>query len=74
VGFLKDRLQAGARLLAAVKANAYGHGATACDQAALNTGAYGVAVATAEEAMALRDAGIAQTILVDGAALFPRSG
>jgi alanine racemase len=53
-------------MLVAVKADAYGHGTVPVAQAAIAAGAAGVAVATAEEAVALREAGFGETILVMG--------
>jgi alanine racemase len=50
-----------------VKANAYGHGAIECSQAALAGGASWLAVAAAAEARELRDAGIGARIIVMGA-------
>jgi alanine racemase len=55
------------RLCAVVKANAYGHGAVECSRAALAGGASWLGVAAAVEAVELRDAGIAERILVMGA-------
>lgn len=52
------------RLCAVVKADAYGHGATAVARTALAAGAHGVAVALVEEGVALRKAGIAAPIYV----------
>jgi len=66
VAFLRQKLRPGTRFLAAVKADAYGHGGAQCARAVMQAGADGVAVATAEEAVALRDAGFASTILVMG--------
>ena len=54
-------------LCAVVKANAYGHGAEAAARAALRGGATWLAVATADEAAALRAAGIGARLLVMGA-------
>lgn len=54
------------RLLVAVKADAYGHGTLPVARSVVAAGAHGVAVATAEEAVALRDAGFRETILVMG--------
>lgn len=51
------------RLLAVVKANAYGHGALACAQA-LTSLADGFAVATLEEGIELRQAGITQPVIL----------
>lgn len=53
----------GARALAVVKANAYGHGAVECARA-LTPLADGFAVAFVEEAVVLREAGITAPILV----------
>ncbi len=64
--FLKARLRPGVRFLAAVKADGYGHGMLECALAAVAGGADGVAVATAEEALALRSAGFEQRILTMG--------
>jgi alanine racemase len=52
------------RLMAVVKANAYGHGAVPVARAALEAGADSLAVATAKEGAELRDAGIDAQILV----------
>ncbi len=58
----------GPALCAVVKADGYGHGAVACARAALAGGASWLAVASAEEAAALRAAGIRRPpILVMGA-------
>ena len=54
----------GSRLMAVVKANAYGHGAVPVARAALEAGADSLAVATAREGAELRDAGIGAPILV----------
>ena len=51
------------RIFAVVKANAYGHGAVACARA-LSQDTDGYAVAFLEEALALRDAGIKEPILL----------
>ncbi|MHB9799836.1 alanine racemase [Pseudomonas sp. MT3] len=53
----------GARALAVVKADAYGHGAVVCARA-LEAEADGFAVACIEEALELRDAGIRAPILL----------
>ena len=52
------------RLMAVVKADAYGHGAVATSITALANGAEALAVATMDEAMVLRDAGIDAPVLV----------
>jgi len=54
---------AGAKALAVVKADAYGHGAVRCAQA-LESEADGFAVACIEEALQLREAGITAPILL----------
>jgi alanine racemase len=63
---LKARLGPAA-LCAVVKADGYGHGATACAAAAVAGGATWLAVATATEAAELRRDGIGERILVMGA-------
>jgi alanine racemase len=57
-------LAAPAKVCAVVKADGYGHGATAVARAALEAGATWLGVAQHEEAFALRDAGIAAPILL----------
>ena len=52
------------QLWAVVKANAYGHGAVQCAQAALPAGACGLCVALTQEAVELRTAGIDAPIMV----------
>lgn len=59
------------RLIAVVKADAYGHGAVPVAQACLAAGAAMLAVALVEEGIALRQAGILSPILVMGS-LLPR--
>lgn len=66
VAHLRSLLSPGSRLLVAVKADGYGHGTLPVARAALAAGAHGVAVATAEEAVDLRDAGFRGGILVMG--------
>lgn len=63
---LKQRLGA-ADLCAVVKADGYGHGATACATAAVAGGATWLAVATATEAAELRRDGVGERVLVMGA-------
>jgi alanine racemase len=57
-------LVAPARILAVVKADGYGHGAVAVARALEPEGVAGFAVATAEEAIELREAGVAEQVLV----------
>jgi len=54
------------RILATLKADAYGHGALRVARTVLQHGAWGLAVATLGEALALRDAGIGAPILILG--------
>lgn len=58
------RRATGARLMAVVKADAYGHGAIPVAHAALEAGAHFLAVATAGEGAELRRAGLNAPILV----------
>jgi alanine racemase len=64
---LLERVGHHTRLCAVVKADAYGHGAMQAAQAALRGGAGVLAVATAAEAVELRQAGFDVPILVLGA-------
>ncbi|MDU5333809.1 alanine racemase [Enterococcus sp.] len=59
-----DRLPKDVELFAVVKADGYGHGAIATAQTALSVGATGFCVATLDEAIELREAGITEPILV----------
>ncbi len=61
---VKRRLRSGCRLMAVVKADAYGHGAVPCAKAALNSGADYLGVATVDEGIELRDAGITAPVLI----------
>ncbi|NPV26099.1 MAG: alanine racemase [Firmicutes bacterium] len=63
---LKRKTQMGARLMAVVKADGYGHGALEVSRVALEAGAEYLGVATLDEAVALRDAGINAPILILG--------
>ena len=56
----------GAKFLAVVKANGYGHGAVPVARAAIEAGASMLAVAIPEEGVELREAGITAPILVLG--------
>ncbi len=60
-------LPVGTRLLAVVKADAYGHGMVQVAREALRAGASHLAVALVEEGVALREAGITVPVLVLGA-------
>jgi alanine racemase len=61
-----QRLAGGRRVIAVVKADAYGHGAVAVAGALADAGCEQLAVVSVEEACVLRDAGIALPILVLG--------
>lgn len=61
---LKQVTSPGARFMAVVKANAYGHGAVEVARQALDSGADWLGVARIHEAVALRTAGINGKILV----------
>lgn len=63
---LKEHIGERCQLLAVVKANAYGHGATAVARAALQAGARRLGVACPDEGAELRLAGIEAPILVLG--------
>jgi len=64
---LRAGLHDGAALCAVVKADGYGHGAAASARGAIAGGATWLAVATAQEAAALRREGLAARLLVMGA-------
>ncbi|MFB7938698.1 alanine racemase [Streptomyces sp. NPDC056049] len=55
---LRARVAPHVRVMAVVKADAYGHGAERCARAALDAGAAWLGTATPQEALALRAAGI----------------
>ena len=60
------QLVAGVKLMAVVKANGYGHGASVVAEAALEGGADWLGVYTVEEGIVLRQAGITAPVLVFG--------
>lgn len=60
---VKQRVGADVKVMAVVKANAYGHGAVQCARRLVKEGAEWFCVALPEEAMELRAAGIGQPIL-----------
>ncbi len=64
---LKNLLSPHTELMAVVKADAYGHGAVAVSQTALQAGASWLGVATIPEGIELREAGIEAPILLLGA-------
>ncbi len=63
---LRGRLRPGVALMAAVKADAYGHGARTVVPALAQSGVDAFGVATAAEALALRADGVTQPLLVFG--------
>ncbi len=63
---VRRRLAPGTRLMAVVKANAYGHGAVETTRALLHAGADACATASLSEALELRTGGIDAPILVLG--------
>ncbi len=66
VAALRTRLPAGCRLMPAVKANAYGHGAALIAGELNRLGVDAFCVATAQEGVELRGAGVTAEILVLG--------
>lgn len=63
---LKSKLTPSKQVYAVVKANAYGHGMIPVAKAALEAGVQGFCVANVDEALALREAGIMEPILILG--------
>jgi alanine racemase len=68
---LRKLLASPTQLMAVVKADAYGHGATMVARTALDAGASGLCVATLQEGIQLREAGIEAPILLLGATNTP---
>ena len=60
----KEKLEPGVRMMAVVKADAYGHGAVECVKVMHAAGADQFAVATVEEGLELRRAGLTWPILI----------
>lgn len=67
VRVMRAHIAGDAKLMAVVKADAYGHGAVPVARAALEAGAQALAVAIPEEGIELREAGIDAPVLVLGA-------
>ncbi len=67
IQIIKNKVTPQVKLLAVVKANAYGHGAVEVAKVAIAHGAYALGVATIKEGMELRQAGIIAPILIMGA-------
>lgn len=63
---IQAKLPVGTRLMAVIKANAYGHGAIPIAQKALQSGATYLAVSSVDEALELRKADVQAPILVLG--------
>jgi alanine racemase len=63
---IKKLLQDDIRVMACVKGNGYGHGAASIAKVALEAGATYLAVASADEAIELRNEGISSPVLVFG--------
>ena len=70
LGRIRSLLEPQVKIMAVVKANAYGHGAIPCAKAALEAGADWLGVAILEEGVELRTSGIDAPILVMGG-IFP---
>ena len=64
--YLKSRIEEGIKVIAVVKADAYGHGATTVAIALEGMGVDALAVAIVDEAVALREEGIGSPIIVFG--------
>lgn len=63
---IRSDLPKAVKLLAVVKDEAYGHGATDVARIALEEGAHGLALSTLEEALALREDGITAPLILLG--------
>jgi alanine racemase len=66
VATVRSTLHAKTSVMAVVKANGYGHGATAVARAAVDAGATFLGVATVDEGVQLRDSGLTTPIVVLG--------
>ncbi|NLB38723.1 MAG: alanine racemase, partial [Clostridiales bacterium] len=66
VRLLRSHLASDTQLMVVVKANASGHGLVEISRAAVTAGADWLGVATAEEGVALREAGVSVPVLVLG--------
>lgn len=71
---IREVVGAKPKIMAVVKAEAYGHGAVAVAKAAVSAGAEWLGVAMPEEGIALRKAGIDEPILVFGPLLPEQAG
>ncbi|HUX22595.1 MAG TPA: alanine racemase, partial [Spirochaetia bacterium] len=66
IGLVRRHIGTETRICMAVKADAYGHGVREIVQTALQAGVESVAVATVEEGVELREAGVSAPILLLG--------
>ena len=71
---LRDMAGAGKQVIAVVKANAYGHGAVEVSRTLLAANVERLAVATLDEGLALRAAGITAPLLILWALGEPEAG
>lgn len=69
VSVIRRKVGLGVKLMPAVKADAYGHGLVPITSRLMELGCHAAAVATPEEALQLRDGGVAAPILVLGGVL-----
>ena len=69
VGVVRGRLAPGTRILAVIKADAYGHGAIPIARACLESGVDFLGVGDSTEAIELRESGILAPILILGAVI-----
>ena len=74
LGVLRDMAGAGKQVIAVVKANAYGHGAAEVSRTLLAANVERLAVATLDEGLALRAAGITAPLLILWALGEPEAG
>ncbi|MCX6345852.1 MAG: alanine racemase [Armatimonadetes bacterium] len=71
---IRRRVGAGVKIMPAVKANGYGHGAIQTSRACIDGGADVLCVACLEEAIELREAGFDEPIMIVGCALPSAAG
>jgi len=69
IGELRNRLGKGVGILGVVKADGYGHGAIPISRTILEAGADYLGVASLDEALELREAGLETPILIFGSGL-----
>jgi alanine racemase len=71
IAAIREKVQSQCRVMAVVKADAYGHGMIPVAKAAIEAGAAWLGIATVDEAVILREAGFRVPILILGPS-FPR--